>query len=156
MLSYEVGVSSTFSGEGVVDFGLTAGLPNTAKVSADVSNKDKSAAVGFDGGSIDPFFDVKSLSASVDLVAYSKAKISFGIEVVKVGKLDVAVSLQVPKITTTLTAAYGEHLLVRSPNLSTLTRAFFQTLKESVPPTPAPPKQGSNSTANSTSKSISI
>lgn len=37
-------------------------------------------------------------------------------EVVKVGKLDVAVSLQVPKITTTLTAAYGEHLLVRSPN----------------------------------------
>lgn len=110
VLSYEVGVSSTFSGEGVVDFGLTAGLPDTAKITADVSNKDKSSAVGFDGGSVDPSFNIKSLSASVDLVAYSKAKISFGIDVVKVGKLDVAVTLQVPKITTTLTAAYGERL----------------------------------------------
>lgn len=41
VLSYEIGVSSTFSGEGVVDFGLTVGLLNTARVSTDVSNKDK-------------------------------------------------------------------------------------------------------------------
>lgn len=95
-----------------MDFGLTASLPNTAKVTADVSHGDQSSAVGFDGGAIDPFFDIKSLSASVDLVAYSKARILFGIKVVRIGNLDVAVSLQVPKITTTLTAAYGEHLSV--------------------------------------------
>lgn len=105
-LSYSVGVSSTFNGEGVVDFGLAATLPNSAKVTAHTKG-DGNTAVGFDGGSFEPLFDVKSLSASIDLVAYSKAKILFGIEVTKIGKLDVAVTLQVPKVTTTLTAAFG-------------------------------------------------
>lgn len=107
-LSYSVGVSSSFQGEGVVDFGLVASLPNSAKVTADAKNSDKNSAVGFNGAQFDPIFDVKSLSASIDIIAYSKAKILFGIEVTKIGKLDVAVTLQVPKVTTTLTAAFGE------------------------------------------------
>ncbi|MCJ1260649.1 hypothetical protein MMC22_000511 [Lobaria immixta] len=107
-LSYSVGVSSSFKGEGVVDFGLAASLPNSAKITADAKNKDKNSAVGFEGASFDPIFDVKSLSASIDLIAYSKARIVFGIDVTKIGKLDVAVTLQVPKVTTTLTAAFEE------------------------------------------------
>ena len=109
-LSYSVGVSSEFKGEGVVDFGLAASLPNSAKVTADAKKGDGNSAVGFDGASFDPIFDVKSLSASVELVAYSKARILFGIEVTKIGKLDVAVTLQVPKVTTTLTVAFGKRL----------------------------------------------
>lgn len=109
-ISYSVGVSSSFNGEGVVDLGLTASLPNSAKVTADVKKGDGNSAVGFDGASFDPIFDVKSLTASMNLVAYSKAKIVFGIDVTKIGNLDVAVTLQVPKVTTTLTAAFGELL----------------------------------------------
>lgn len=93
-----------------MDFGLAASLPNSAKVTADAKNADGNSAVGFDGASFDPIFDVKSLSASVELVAYSKARIVFGIEVTKIGKLDVAVTLQVPKVTTTLTVAFGKRL----------------------------------------------
>lgn len=109
-LSYSVGVSSEFKGQGVVDLGLKASLPNSAKVTADAKNTDGNNAVGFDGASFEPIFDVKSLSASVEVIAYSKAKILFGIEVTKIGKLDVAVTLQVPKVTTTLTAEFGEPL----------------------------------------------
>lgn len=109
-ISYSVGVSSSFQGEGVVDFGLAASLPNSAKVTADAKKGAGNSAVGFDGTTFDPNFDVKSLSASISLIAYSKAKILFGIDVTKIGKLDVAVTLQVPKVTTTLTAAFGEHL----------------------------------------------
>ena len=109
-IAYEVGVDSTFSGEGVVNFGLTASLPNSASVQADVWNRAGSA-VGFDGGPlVEPSFDVKSLSASLQIVTYSQAKVSFGINVVKFGDFDVAVALQIPKVTTTLTAAYGENL----------------------------------------------
>lgn len=120
-LSYSVGVSSEFKGQGVVDLGLKASLPNSAKVTADFKNKDGNNAVGFDGASFEPIFDVKSLSASVEVIAYSKAKISFGIEVTKIEKLDVAVTLQVPKVTTTLTAAFGEPLEA-SVERSSLTR----------------------------------
>ena len=114
-LSYSVGVSASFSGQGVVYFGLTSSLPNSAKVTADIKNEGGNSAVGFNEATFDPLFDVKSLSATVELVAFSKAKIEFGIEVTKIGKLDVAVTLQVPKVTTTLTAAFGEF---RTPSIS--------------------------------------
>ena len=108
-ISYSVGVSAAFSGQGVVDFGLAASLPNSAKVTADWENDGGNSAVGFQEATFDPLFDVKSLSATVELVAFSKAKIAFGIDVTKIGKLDVAVTLQVPKVTTTVTAAFGEN-----------------------------------------------
>lgn len=123
-LSYSVGVSASFSGQGVVDFGLAASLPNSAKVTADIKNEGGNSAVGFNGATFDPLFDVKSLSTTVELVAFSKAKIEFGIEVTKIGKLDVAVTLQVPKVTTTLTAAFGEFLKPSISMISANTNTF--------------------------------
>ena len=105
--SYSVGVSSTFQGNGLVDFGIQATLPNAAKVRADNINRESSSAVGFGQPSITPLFNVKSLSASVGLTAYSRLKVSFGIEVVKIGHVDTAIVLQVPKVTAQLNTGLG-------------------------------------------------
>ena len=123
-ISYSVGFSASFSGQGVVDFGLNASLPNSAKVTADLKNKDGNSAVGFKDATFDPLFNVKSLSATVELVAVSKAQIKYGIDVIKIGKLDVAVTLQVPKVTTTLTAAFGEILQPSNRLISANTKTF--------------------------------
>ena len=92
-----------------MDFGIQASLPNSAKVIADVQKGDASGAVGFEGAGITPIFNVKSLTATVNLVAYSKAKISFGIDVVAVGHVNAAITLQVPKVTSTLTFVSGKN-----------------------------------------------
>lgn len=108
VLKYDVGVSSTFKGEGVFDFGLQAGLPDTAKLTADVTNPDSSSATGFDGVSVTPIFDVKSLSASVTVAAFSQPRLEFGIDITKIGHLDVAIEVQLPKVSATLTAEFSE------------------------------------------------
>ena len=107
-LKYDVGVSSTFKGQGVFDFGLQAGLPDTAKLTADVSSPGDSSATGFDGFSVTPIFDVKSLSASVTVAAFSQPKLSFGIDITKIGHLDVAINVELPKVSATLTAEFGK------------------------------------------------
>ena len=105
-LAYQIGVTSTFSGQGVVDFGLQAGIPDAAKVTAKVKNPASNSAVNFDGP-LTPVFNVKSLTASVNLVAFSQAKLAFGAEINNVGKADIAITLIIPKVTTQLTASHG-------------------------------------------------
>lgn len=112
-LSYDVGVSSTFQGEGVFDFGLQAGLADTAKLTADVSNPGASSATGFDGVSVTPIFDVKSLSASVTVSAFSQPKLSFGFDLTQVGHVDIAINVELPKVSATLTAAFGKYHMPR-------------------------------------------
>ncbi len=92
-----------------MDFGVSAGIPNTAQLTADLQNPDSSSATGFGGGSLTPLFDVKEMSASVTLGAYSKPKLSFGIEIIKIGKAEVDIGVKLPEVDITLTAAYGTY-----------------------------------------------
>lgn len=89
-----------------MDFGLQAGIPDTAKVIAAVKTPASNSAVNF-AGPVTPVFNVKSLTASVSLVAFSQAKLAFGAEITNVGKADIAVTLLIPKVSALLTAAYG-------------------------------------------------
>lgn len=107
-LSYDVGVSSSFQGSATVDFGLQATLPNSAQLTADIQNPDQSSANGFGGGQLTPIFDIKQESASITLAAYSQPKLAFGIELIDVGNIDVAISVKMPEVSVTLTAAYGK------------------------------------------------
>jgi hypothetical protein len=111
VLSYDVIGTATVSGSGTVDFGLKASLPDSAKLTADIVNKDSSSATGFSGGSLDPNFDITKGSASITLTASSQPKLSFGIELVKVENVDVEVIVKLPEVSATLTAAYGTHPL---------------------------------------------
>ena len=113
-LSYDVGVSSSFSGSATVDFGLQASLPNSAQLIADIQNPDASSATGFGGSSFNPIFDITKESASITLAAFSQPKLAFGIELIEIGNFDVALTIKLPEISVTLTAAYGMHLLIDS------------------------------------------
>lgn len=105
-VSYEVGISATFAGTTTTDFGLTASLPNGAKVVADVNSPMDSSATGWQGSS--PNFEVTKLSASITLAAFSQVKLALGIELTDVGNVDVAVTMKLPEISSALSADYGE------------------------------------------------
>lgn len=107
-VSYEVGISATFAGTATADFGLTASLPNGAKVVADVNSPMDSSATGWQGSSLTPNFEVTKLSASITLAAFSQAKLALGIELTDVGNVDVAVTMKLPEISLALSADYGE------------------------------------------------
>ena len=108
-VSYDVGTSATFAGSATADFGVKATLPNGAKVVADINNPSNSAATGWTGSSLDPIFEVTKLSASITLAAYSQPKIAFGIELIEVGNVDVAITMKLPEISSTLSASYGTY-----------------------------------------------
>ncbi|KAL8797919.1 MAG: hypothetical protein Q9182_007116 [Xanthomendoza sp. 2 TL-2023] len=105
-VSYEVGTSATFAGTATAQFGLGAGLPNDAKVVADINNPTSSSATGWQGSSLTPNFQVTKLDASITLAAFSQPKLAFGVELVKVGNVDVAVTMKLPEISSTLSATY--------------------------------------------------
>lgn len=108
-LAYQVGATSNFAGQGIVDFGIQAGIPDTAKVVAAVKTPASNSAINF-LGPITPVFNVKSLTASVNLVAFTQAKLAFGAEITNVGKADIAITLLIPKVSAQLTAVYGTFL----------------------------------------------
>lgn len=91
-----------------MNFGLATSVPNGAQLLADIRHPDSSSAAGFGGGSLDPIFDVKELSASIALGAYGKPKIAFGIELIKIGTVSVDIGVKLPQVDVTLTAGYKE------------------------------------------------
>lgn len=107
-VSYEVGTSVTFAGTATADFGLQASLPNGAKVVADVNDPSRSSATGWQGSSLTPIFEITELSASLTLAAFSQPKIAFGVELIEVGKIDIAVTMKLPEISSKLSTTYGK------------------------------------------------
>ncbi|KAL8687755.1 MAG: hypothetical protein Q9224_005059, partial [Gallowayella concinna] len=96
IISYEIGVQTSFAGSASMAFGISTSLPNTAVLSADIRHPTQSSATGFDGGQVDPNFDLKALSAAVTVQAFSQPKLSFGIEITKIGKLGIALGVKMP------------------------------------------------------------
>ncbi|KAL8984678.1 MAG: hypothetical protein Q9177_004633 [Variospora cf. flavescens] len=108
VVSYEVGVSTTFSGSASMNFGLTASLPDTAVVIADGLDRSASTATGFEGAVFDPHFNLTALSAGVTFAAFSQAKLTFGVDITKVGKLEVGMGLKLPAVEAIVKEAYDE------------------------------------------------
>ena len=108
-VSYSVGGTASFQGTASADFGLSAALPNSAQLVADIKNPDSSSATGFSGGNLTPLFNVNEMSAAVTLGAYSLPMISFGVSLVEIGSASVDVSVKLPEVDVTLTAEYGKY-----------------------------------------------
>ena len=106
-VDYDIGISSSFSGKAALTYGLSASLPDTAKVTADLKNPSASSAQGFDGGKLDPLFDLTELSATVTVAAFSQPKLTFGVEIIKIGKVDVELAVKLPEVSATLEAGYS-------------------------------------------------
>ena len=106
IFSYAVGFNTSIAGQGVVDFGLRASLSDSSSASINVADAGGSSATGFDG-TLTPLFDVKSLSASVTVAAFSKPKLSFGVELIGLGTANVDIGFKLPEVSTTLKAEYA-------------------------------------------------
>ena len=109
-LSYSVGGTASFQGTASVDFGVSATLPDSAQLVADIKNPDSGSATGFSGGALTPLFNVNEMSAAVTLGAYSLPMISFGVSLVKIGSASVDVSVKLPEVDVTLTAEFGKYM----------------------------------------------
>ncbi|KAL9024350.1 MAG: hypothetical protein Q9196_006579, partial [Gyalolechia fulgens] len=106
-VSYEVGTSVTFAGTATAAFGLEASLPNGAKVVADVNDPSRSSATGWERSSLTPSFEITQLSASLTLAAFSQPKVSFGVELIEVGNIEIALTMKLPEISSTMSATYN-------------------------------------------------
>ena len=90
-----------------MDFGLKATLPDSAQLVANIQDPDSSSATGFGGGSLTPLFDIAQETASISLSAFSQPELKFGIELIEIGEIDVGLTVKLPEVSVTLTAAYG-------------------------------------------------
>ena len=108
IISYEVSVECTINGAADFTFGLGATLPNTAIVAINLADLTQTRATGFDGATFDPVFELNSGSATLNVAAISRPKLAFGIEVVGVAKLEVALQMSLPVVNVALTAAFGK------------------------------------------------
>ena len=106
ILDYFVGGDCTFSGAAVVDFGVNASVPDTAVIVMGYEN-GTSQATGFNSSLLTPIFDIDNASASVTLSAWSQPEILFGIDLHRVGRLDMNVTTKLPELTAKVTAVYG-------------------------------------------------
>lgn len=93
VVSYEVAVESSIAGTANFTLGLVTSFPNTASIVANVVNVDASSATGFDGVTFDPIFEINSGSATLNIGAVSRPKLTFGVDVV--GMLEPAPKLAV-------------------------------------------------------------
>lgn len=109
IIAYEIGVECSINGAANFTFGLGASLPNTAIVAIDLADITKTKATGFDGGTFDPVFDINSGSATLNVAAVSRPKLTFGIEVVGVGKIEAALKMGLPVVNAQLIAAFGKN-----------------------------------------------
>jgi hypothetical protein len=82
IIAYEVGVDSSINGAASFTFGVAASLPNSGLILADIINPANSRATGFGGATFDPIFKINSGSATLDVMASSRPKLTFGLDVV--------------------------------------------------------------------------
>ncbi len=103
----EVGVQAQLQGSATVDFGLEARVSDTAKFTVDVMNQNLSTADGF-RCDVNPIFDVKAFSATIQHANFAQAVLTFGVEMDHVGKWDVEVSFKMPQLATKMNAGYSK------------------------------------------------
>lgn len=108
VMTYEVAVESSIAGTANFTFGLQSTVPNGANIVVDLANIDSSTATGFEAATFDPIFEFGSGSVTTSVMAISRPKLTFGVEVVGVGKLEVGLNLGLPKVGVDLTTKYNE------------------------------------------------
>ena len=125
-LNYQIGFSTKFLGSNTIVFGATSSLPDDAVIRIDLMAQDKATHSGFEGAALHPLFDVKAVSNSVKFAVFTQADIQVGIDIHKIGRMDVELNLKIPQLSHTVTAGYSKHF--PSPILkSELITKFFRS-----------------------------
>ncbi|KAG8526649.1 uncharacterized protein KY384_008078 [Bacidia gigantensis] len=105
-VSYDIGVNASVQGAAKFDFGLKATLPDSAKATLVLAGDAQSGASGFDGA-VDPYFNVDEIDAGLTISVSSIPKITFGLDITKIGKADVGIGLSLPTLSATFDAGYN-------------------------------------------------
>ena len=108
-LAYQIGYATKFLGPTTIVFGATSSLPDDAVINIDLMAHDKSWHTGFENAVLRPLFDIKAVSNSIKFAVYTQADIRFGIDINKVGRMDVELNLKIPQLSTAVTAGYSKH-----------------------------------------------
>ena len=108
-LAYQIGYSTKFLGPTTIVFGATTSLPDDAAINIDLMNHDRSWHTGFEHAVLRPLFDIKAVSNSIKFAVYTQADMRFGIDINKVGRMDVELNLKIPQLSTAVTAGYSKH-----------------------------------------------
>lgn len=87
--------------------GLKATLPGTAKMTLDAVQFWESSATGFDGFTVDPIAEIKSLSKTVDISLAAKPKLIFGVDIMDTAKFEISAILNLPEVKGTCTAKFS-------------------------------------------------
>ena len=76
----------------------------------DAVDHSKSVASGFEDASVDPVFELVSLSKNtLDFSVATKPKLVFGVDIVKIGHLDLTLPFNLPELKATFTPTYGRY-----------------------------------------------
>jgi len=111
-LAYQLGFNTRFMNSATVTFGVTSSLPNGASVTADLKDKSKSTATGFEGAKLEPIYDLQGLSSTVQFAVFTQFKLVFGIDIDHIAKVDVDFEFKMPQLDLTISAAYGASFFV--------------------------------------------
>ena len=106
-LEYSIGGECTVSGEATVDFGGTISVPDTAQIVADYESSGASSVTGFDESQVTPLFNPGRAEASLQLSAFLRPEIKFGITLTAIGNADISVGIKLPELSATFTAEAG-------------------------------------------------
>lgn len=131
-VQYVVGYTTKLKDGAVFKIGAKAKIQGAPKISVDGVDYGQSTAAGFEDVSIEPIFDLVSISRNtLDFGVATKPKLVFGIDIVKIGHLDISLLFNLPELKGTLTPAFGRHLTTTYTFLSlTVRRPEWSMLRE--------------------------
>ena len=109
-LAYQIAFQTKLLGSATLVFGATSSLPDDAIISIDLKNHDNTTRTGFEGAALHPVFDITALTSSLKFAVFTQADIAFGIDLHKVGKLDVELNLKIPQLSYIANAGFRKHL----------------------------------------------
>ena len=101
------GARASISGKAKASFKVEGKIPKEARIFADIVNPSRSAIEHWNESTINHSFEVEELSASIDLAAYMKSRLSLGIESKHIGKWETSFVHTYPERQSSLTATYG-------------------------------------------------
>ena len=114
--TYQVGISGTFKGSGSWDTQFEARIPGKSLITVDALRPERSKVEGWNLQVKTPTFSVAKLENEASFSVQSQPKLSFGAQVEKGPKLNVAISIPLPaaEVKLTPTSRFSKFLALAS------------------------------------------
>ena len=98
--SVETGFTMAFKGTLDFTLGLTASLPDTARLDLNIIDMEKSTATGFEDATAEPTLTLNNATASIEGTLFFRPKLALKAAVSSVGELSADIKFGLPQIST--------------------------------------------------------